>query len=55
MTRPFDSYPTGTEAYDRLGNRLELRLEPVPKQISGKEQITIRFRFFFDGQPLQAL
>lgn len=56
MTRPFDDYPnSGSEAYDRLGTRLQIQLVPVPEQINLGEEITLRFTLVFDGNPLGTL
>lgn len=56
MSEPFESYPnSGTEAIDRLGGRLAIQLEVIPKQIQIGEALSIRFRFVFDNRPLQTL
>lgn len=55
-SRPFDSFPTGTEPYDRLGDRLRIVLEPVPDEIAkSDEPVRITYQILFDGQPLNAL
>ncbi|GAB4196158.1 MAG: hypothetical protein Tsb002_29320 [Wenzhouxiangellaceae bacterium] len=54
MSRPFESYPrSGTEAYDNLGDRLQIRLlTNINNADLSAGEVDIRHQFVFDNQPL---